>query len=76
MYRSDTAVTYLLTKDNEWRESSYDGSEFEKPQHRYRCKECRGTGRVPGITKTQGKSMGSAYGPCPNCDGIGRIENS
>jgi hypothetical protein len=30
MHKSDAMVTYLVTKDNMWRESSYDGSEFEE----------------------------------------------
>lgn len=40
-----------------------------------RCKKCHGTGQVPGIRKTtgMGKGMGSAFGPCPECNGEGWI---
>lgn len=38
----------------------------------HRCKECGGSGRVPGTTKTRGDTgMGSELGPCPACDGAG-----
>lgn len=30
VHTSDAAITHLVTKDNEWKESSYDGSEFEE----------------------------------------------
>ncbi|GAA3253373.1 hypothetical protein GCM10010532_101680 [Dactylosporangium siamense] len=42
---------------------------------RRRCPECRGAARLPGMTKTtgMGKGMGSAYGPCPTCDGFGYL---
>lgn len=41
------------------------------PKHR--CKRCRGTGQVPGIKKVRnmGSGMGSEYGTCPDCDGLG-----
>ena len=43
--------------------------------HRRRCPECRGRGQLPGMIKTTGKGsgMGSAFGPCPTCDGVGYI---
>jgi hypothetical protein len=42
---------------------------------RHRCPECRGQKRLPGMIKTtgMGKGMGSEYGPCPTCDGLGYI---
>ena len=41
----------------------------------HRCPKCRGNGRLPGMVKTtgMGKGMGSAFGPCPACDGTGYI---
>jgi hypothetical protein len=39
-----------------------------------RCQACHGKGQVPGITRTRGKGMGSAYGPCPECGGAGYID--
>lgn len=43
---------------------------------KYKCKFCHGSGQVPGVRKTlgMGKGMGSQYGPCPECDGIGWID--
>ena len=40
---------------------------------RHRCELCHGRGRLPGITKIQGKGkgMGSGLGPCPECGGSG-----
>jgi DnaJ-class molecular chaperone len=42
---------------------------------RHRCRECGGLGRVPGVRKVRGmgKGMGSEYGPCPACDGMGWV---
>lgn len=42
---------------------------------RHRCRACRGRARVPGIVKTTGigKGMGSGFGPCPVCDGLGYV---
>jgi len=41
----------------------------------HRCKECGGSGRVPGIKKVlptgKGIGMGSEFGPCPACDATG-----
>ena len=45
-----------------------------KSGSRHRCKACRGTGQVPGIRKTMGIGMGSAFGVCPDCDGTGWID--
>lgn len=43
-----------------------------------KCKNCKGSGLIPGIRKIQsmGTGMGSAYGPCPDCDGLGWIDPS
>jgi hypothetical protein len=40
-----------------------------------RCPECRGVARLPGMVKTtgMGKGMGSVFGPCPTCDGVGYL---
>lgn len=42
---------------------------------RHRCKQCRGTGRVPGVRKTtnMGNGMRSQYDSCLECDGVGWI---
>lgn len=47
-------------------------------QARYRCKDCQGTGQVMGVKKItgMGKGMGSTFGMCPNCDGVGWIEST
>jgi hypothetical protein len=39
----------------------------------HRCKKCGGRGLVSGIRKVtgMGSGMGSAFGPCPTCDGTG-----
>jgi DnaJ-class molecular chaperone len=44
-------------------------------QRRSKCRECRGKGRLPGMVKTtgMGSGMGSAFGPCPTCDGVGYL---
>jgi DnaJ-class molecular chaperone len=42
-------------------------------QHRRRCPECRGQKMLPGMVRTEGKGMGSRYGPCPTCDGLGYV---
>jgi hypothetical protein len=46
--------------------------------NRVRCQRCRGKGRVPGIKKVmptgKGIGMGSEYGPCPDCDGVGYVQ--
>lgn len=53
-------------------------TEHEQQPSRHRCERCRGTGRIPGITKIRptgkGIGMGSQLGPCPECDGAGYIE--
>jgi formate dehydrogenase maturation protein FdhE len=41
--------------------------------HRRRCPECRGRKMLPGMVRTEGKGMGSRYGPCPTCDGLGYV---
>ncbi|MEO3743722.1 GNAT family N-acetyltransferase [Plantactinospora sp. B24E8] len=45
------------------------------PGVHHRCPECRGTARLPGMVKTtgMGRGAGSAYGPCPTCDGVGYL---
>ncbi|TWD82822.1 pimeloyl-ACP methyl ester carboxylesterase [Kribbella amoyensis] len=42
---------------------------------RRRCPECRGAARLPGLVKTtnMGSGMGSSFGPCPSCDGLGYL---
>ena len=52
-----------------------EGSDLdsELPDHRRRCPECRGQKMLPGMTRTEGKGMGSKYGPCPTCDGLGFV---
>ena len=54
-------------------EREQNNEELKGPRHR--CKRCRGTGQVPGIKKTlnMGKGMGSQYGTCPECDGLGYL---
>jgi DnaJ-class molecular chaperone len=45
----------------------------EPPDHRRRCPECRGRKMLPGMARTEGQGMGSKYGPCPTCDGLGYV---
>ena len=42
---------------------------------RRRCPECRGRKLLPGMIKTteMGSGMGSKFGPCPTCDGLGYV---
>ena len=40
-----------------------------------RCPTCRGRGSIPGIKAQRGKGMGSNFGPCPDCDGSGYIDD-
>jgi DnaJ-class molecular chaperone len=53
--------------------------EHEQQRARRRCERCRGTGRIPGVTKVRptgkGIGMGFAPGPCPECDGAGYIQD-
>lgn len=52
-------------------------AEPEQQPSRNRCERCRGTGRIPGITKIRptgkGIGMGSQPGACPECDGEGYV---
>lgn len=50
------------------------GQHFQQPSRR-RCPECRGAAQLPGMAKTtgMGRGMGSAFGPCPTCDGVGYL---
>ena len=59
-------------------EERYGERTRRPPGYRHRCSECRGTGQLPGITKTtgMGKGMGSMGGACPKCDGIGWLPES
>ena len=43
------------------------------PAHHQRCPECRGRKMLPGMVRTDGQGMGSKYGPCPTCDGLGYL---
>lgn len=51
----------------------------EQQSRRHRCERCRGTGKIPGVTKIRptgkGIGMGFAPGACPECDGAGYVEN-
>ena len=53
--------------------------EHEDQAARHRCERCRGSGRIPGVTKIRptGKGIGMGFepGPCPECDGAGYIES-
>lgn len=51
----------------------FDPAMIPSPEHRRRCPECRGRKLLPGMVRTEGKGMGSAYGPCPTCDGVGYV---
>jgi hypothetical protein len=62
-----------LDKLKKLSKAEHTGAESEEFKPRHRCKECHGTGQVPGIRKTHGKGMGSEFGPCPACDGIGMV---
>ena len=44
---------------------------------KHRCRECGGTGRIRGLHKVRGmgKGMGSDYGSCPTCDGVGYVDD-
>lgn len=42
----------------------------------HRCAECRGSGQVPGVVKQRGTGMGSTFGTCPECDGLGYIDET
>jgi hypothetical protein len=46
-----------------------------EPERGRRCPECRGRKQLPGMIKTtgMGTGMGSAFGPCPTCDGLGYV---
>ena len=57
--------------DADWDSSEAEGA--EAPDHGRRCPECRGRKLLPGLVRTEGKGMGSAYGPCPTCDGVGYV---
>jgi hypothetical protein len=50
----------------------------EQQPARHRCERCRGTGKIPGVTKVRptGKGIGMGFDPgaCPECDGAGYIE--
>ena len=46
----------------------------ERPDgYRRRCPDCKGSGLLPAIVKVtgMGKGMGSDFGDCPTCDGMG-----
>jgi DnaJ-class molecular chaperone len=49
-----------------------------QPGHHRRCPECRGRKRLPGMIKTteMGSGMGSSFGPCPTCDGLGYVTDA
>ena len=42
---------------------------------RHRCEACHGTGQIPGVVKTKGRGMGSTFGTCPECDGVGWVDD-
>lgn len=46
--------------------------------YRRRCPDCKGSGLLPGIVKVtgMGKGMGSDFGDCPTCDGMGWLQDS
>lgn len=49
-----------------------------KSRGKHLCRMCGGRGRVPGGVKVtgMGKGMGSNYGPCPACDGVGWVDGA
>lgn len=48
---------------------------IHSPGPHHRCTECGGRGRVPGLIRVtnMGKGMGTGYGPCPTCEGLGYV---
>lgn len=62
-----------MTIKNEDEINSVDNDDGILRGPKHRCKRCRGSGQVPGIKKitNMGKGMGSEYGVCPDCDGLG-----